>query len=347
MWLPILCLIAIVVRRREPLTDLVRWLLTLSIWAAIQATIIAYGRGAGAAPPPSRYMDFLSFVFVANAFMAISALDGLPGRRTPRRIVIGCVAVWLIFALVGLDRLTQDSLKWASVRRQWMDAYVENLSQFIQTDDVKMLAAKPFPEQLPYFDPIGLANAWLRHPYVRQTLPGAIRQPLRLQPELITKEAFARDGYYPTTPSDPRRQAWGSYTAEGNLAQGRFESGRIEPCTLGRLKFGVAGYLGERDLSLGLKSLSNGLESGARPHTLAKEQWSEAIADCPSGPFQVVATDANPERWFAFREPVEIGSISSLAESLIDRSRGLLVIAFAFAVIVMRLAARGAKSGGS
>ena len=80
----------------------------------------------------------------------------------------------------------------------------------MRTDDLSVLAAHPYPFQLPFPDALLLANAWLRHPYLRGVLPSEIREPLKIALDSRNDGSFVTDGVYPTTPTDPGRRSLGS-----------------------------------------------------------------------------------------------------------------------------------------
>jgi hypothetical protein len=252
---------------------------------------------------------------------------------------MGVLFSWLVFALIGTYGTTVDLLRIGAVaRRAWMEAYTRNLREFMTTDDLAGLAAKPFPLQLPFPDPLLLANAWLRHPYLRGVLPSEMRDPLKIATDLRQDGPFVANGAYPTTPTDPDRPSLGSFTTLGNPSVGRFESRTLPPCHRpALLKFQVAGYLGEPKLSLSLREVASGRQKDVQVPGLAMEQWIDARIPCPAVPFTVVAEDHNPDYWFAFREPIEVGWLTAIADSLVARGFGLLLISLAAAGLVLRL----------
>lgn len=144
-------------------------------------------------------------------------------------------------------------------------------------------------------------------------------------------------------PTDPRclrlrlRPACGDRTVRRRATQGRFESRPLPSCrAIGRLQFQVSGYLGMPNHSLAVKDLRSGREVAVRPSTIPRESWRSVSVPCPAGPFSIVAVDAAPDSWFAFREPVEVGWASLWTEWLIARSRALLLISLSLAVLAIR-----------
>jgi hypothetical protein len=339
MWLPLVVMVLLALRRDKPPTELERISCALGVWAVLQASALAYARGVGGGAPASRYMDLLSMGFVANGMAWLAIQDRLAGSLAKSRIAMGMLACWLGFALIGVTGLTEEALRTgAFTRRAWMEAFTRNVREFLSTDDVAAFTSRPFPFQVPYSNPLLLANGWLRDPYVRQILPPAIREPLRLTPASTAEGPFVSDGAYPTTPTDALRHSRGSYTNRGNPSMGRFESQPVLPCVrTAFLKFEVAGYLGQPGLSLRVKDVTSGREHNVLPRQLAKESWLNAHVSCPDEPFTIVAEDLTPDAWFAFRDPVEIGWASVAADWLIARARGLLLISLTLAYLAIRL----------
>jgi hypothetical protein len=144
------------------------------------------------------------------------------------------------------------------------------------------------------------------------------------------------NGVYPTTPTDPAKPSWGSYTTGFDTAQGRFESAPLPECS-GFIRIEVAGYLGWRGLSLVLQNLQSGTQTPIETDVPAQEQWTAVVVRCPSAPFSIVAIDANTHSWLAFRSPVVIGLGSGLAQRLVDQSWGLLLFVTALALVGLRL----------
>jgi hypothetical protein len=336
VWLPVLLALTLAAIRRPSVREANPWLSGLALWVVLQAAALAFARGARTQPLAARYMDFLSVGLLVNVGALTSLLRSAPGSPIVRGVLAGGVAAWLAFCAAGLDRVTQDALLNAAGVARWEASWADNLRRFVATDDLVSLAARTFPHEIPYPSASALANGWLRHPYIRKILPSTLREPMPLQVALLTNGGFVQNGVYPTVPADPVRLPWGSFTSRHNQAQGRFESTPVPECS-GRLQFEVAGYLGERGLSLAVRSMESGRETPVEVPDLAGERWMQAYVRCPDGPFQIVAVDASARYWFAFRSPVNVPLGSMLAQQLIAASRTLLIVAIALAVIAVRL----------
>ena len=87
---------------------------------------------------------------------------------------------------------------------------------------------------------------------------------------------------------------------------------------------------------LALKDLISGADLAIMPAAVPREGWVDVIVPCPDRPFAITAIDANGESWFAFREPVEVGWASVVAEGLIGWSREMLLAALALAALAAR-----------
>lgn len=327
MWLPACLLLLEVAQRRGKTKEFERLIVGLGGWVVLNAAAIAYGRGAGAALPATRYMDFLSLGFVVNAMALLAMLD-LAGTRTlVRRVALGGLAGWLVFAIVGVERLTGRTLVELKASRGFFAAHQINVRRFVATGDVAEIASKRGPAEIPYPDPYRLASA-LQDPHIRRILPAAVRPPLHVEPRVATSKGFVTDGPFAgRIPRDPLQRYWWSLAGEGKSGQGRFDSEHLVCQVGGRLKFQVSGYLGWEHNSLVVRDLRTGGDLAVTPARVAKEDWTDVVVSCPPALFQIVAVDGTPDSWFGFREPVEIGWGSLAAESLIGRSRTLMPVA--------------------
>ena len=79
-----------------------------------------------------------------------------------------------------------------------MDDYLRaDAATFLKDDDIAAFSVKAFPQVVPHWNPRTLGNAWLRHPYIRQILPPAVREPVSIDQR----------------PGDTIEVPWGSYVA--------------------------------------------------------------------------------------------------------------------------------------
>jgi hypothetical protein len=340
VWLPLLAVAAAALRRKLQLNGTERFAAILAAWVVLQAAALAYGRGAHGPAPISRYMDLLSWTVLVNGIAFLGLVQRVPVAGSGRRGLQTAVAVWIALQAVGIVRVSQSELVTLNTARQgWFRAHVQNVAQFMVTGDVAWFRTLRPPEQSPYPDAAILANGWLQHPYLRGIMPSDVREPLRIVVRPGVAAVFVRDGIPRGVPVDPLRVAWGSFTGEGAAARGRFESRPLASCVMKkRLRIEVAGLAPGGGMRLALKSLS-GEEFPVPLNDQLTNRWHPVTVTCPPGPFSIVADDASGDGWLAFREPVEIGSVSAPIEALIRHSRivqnlaaGLMLISAALSV---------------
>jgi hypothetical protein len=332
MWLPLTALL-VTSLRRAPTTRLEQVAVGLGLWVVLNAAALAYGRGAGGGLPANRYLDFLSVGFLANLSALVSFLERARPSTFIRRLTIGTLVGWLLFAMVGLDRLVGRSMSDLSISRLYAANHTSNVKRFMMTGDLEKLLSLPAQVELPYPDANRLATL-LQDSYIRRILPAAVRQPLRVEPRAVTDHGFVLDGpFIDSLPRDPLQRAWLSLSAQGRKARGRFESQPLRCEAQRRLRFQVSGYLGWENQYLAIRELRTGREVAITPSRLAREDWKEVIVPCPPGPFEIVAVDDTDGSWFGFREPVEVGWASAAAESLISHSRVWFIVLLTVAVL--------------
>ena len=119
----------------------------------MQAVALAYGRGARGQGLSPRYMDFLSLGLVINIVALVSLQDMAISSRVIKRVGVAVIAIWLAFCVEGVFRVTRETLITGLGFRGWEMTWADNLRRFVLTDDLASLAAKQFPQDVPYFDP--------------------------------------------------------------------------------------------------------------------------------------------------------------------------------------------------
>jgi hypothetical protein len=335
MWLPLAAALTLGLLRRGQIAPLERLAAGLGLWVVLNAVALAYGRGAGGALPAIRYLDILSLGFAANSVALIALLDRAATFTFARWIALGTLAGWLLFSVVGIDRLVGRTLVDLAVWRQYFATEAVTVRQFMMSDDVSWMLSRRDLVELPYPDSARLVTL-LKDPYIRRILPAAVRTPLALEPSAETNTGFVRDSTFTARLArDPLERQWLSLSNEGKKAKVRFVSGPLT-CELGnQLKFEVSGYLGWKGQYLALKNLRTGVDTAVVPSRLAQEDWTEVIVPCPRDQFEIVAIDDSEDSWFGFREPVEIGWASVVAESMIRHARGSLVGLLTLAVLAL------------
>jgi hypothetical protein len=340
MWLPMIVLLGRAAIARLQTTERERLLAGLAGWVVISAGALAYGRGAGAGPPATRYMDFLSIGFVINAVALVSLFECTQAGTRVRRFVMVLLFAWISVATVGVDRLAGNMSALLSAWRPFFSAHAANSRQFVLTGDPATVLSKHGPAEIPYPDANQLVQL-LQRPSIRAILPAAVRQPLRIEPRSVTSKGFVVGGPFAgSIPQDPLQIAWWSLSGEGRRAKGRFESEPLQCQTRGLLRFEVSGYLGWEHQYLALRDLESRRDVAIQPSQVARESWTGVVVPCPPGRFTIVAIDDSAESWFGFREPVEIAALSTAAEFVIKSSREMLIAFLAMAAVGLALRSR-------
>jgi hypothetical protein len=331
LWLPVIVLVVTVLRHRLRTTTFEQVCLSIAAWVGMQAVAVAYSRGVNGAVPASRYLDMLCFGFVVNG-MALTALleRRKAGKWTP--IAIGILALWFVVGAVGIARLSHEMVVTsARVRREWSREHLRNVRQFVLSGDLDTFMEGRGPRNLPYHSPALLAG-WLQHPYIRRILPARVREPIQVRPAPdVTQHGFSRGLSAGSADAQPM---FDSYAPEGRRGEGRFESQPMSCKDFSHLRVEVAGSASWSGLRLALRELQSGRETIVQP-SFRQPGWTGVSVRCPNGPFVLVAADASPTNWLAFREPAEIGWASAVADSTIQDSPVLGVAVVALAVLAL------------
>ena len=204
--------------------------------------------GGGRNAPAWRYMDFLSFLAIANCLgMYVLWTRHRLWMRYPL-VVRGVLVVWVCGCLGGLVFLTErvwtEFIPEADAQQA---ARLRSARAFMATDDPVVFANEPLADRpVPSVE----ADVWLfRDRLIRSILPACVREPLRVAPATNADGAFVRNGWLLTEPDAPTEVSWGSYSGRKEAARGTFESQPIREATLpyleypGRRRTGPAGFV--------------------------------------------------------------------------------------------------------
>ncbi|RKZ55471.1 MAG: hypothetical protein DRR08_24265 [Candidatus Parabeggiatoa sp. nov. 2] len=326
LYLPFLALVfrTLWLRRKPSQAEL--FVLALGGWVILQAASMAYARGVGGMAPASRYMDILALGVIVNLlafyFMAQSWY-GLPNRIKPYLNTSACL--WIGLVILGLGELAvMDS--WHAIQNRGLhyEKQLKNTREFIRTGHLSVLQNKPFLH-IPYPSAERLAQL-LAHPQLRAILPHSLVVPPLLQSQQ-DNSTFVANGFFSTTGKYQNETTLGSYNHLGDRAVGRFESTQIK---LERrfMEIPVAGYLGEKGLTLQLVVEGQPEPIIITPPKLAKESWVSCYVRTPLQPFKLVAIDNRSDRlgWFAFAMPRSLGTLSFITRWLLEKGWMLLLI---------------------
>jgi hypothetical protein len=326
MYLPWAISLFLMVRKNGRLSQ--SWsemLFIIGVWVVAQAAAIAYARGEnGNNPIASRYMDILGLGAVVNALCVVALIRNMPrmGKRRAAALVFG--AIWLAATLggaaeLGFQKVSSDSDKEVLLPME------ENVRAYVATHDPKYLVGDH-----PYSDAKRLANL-LDDPTIRKILPTIVRPALPLEFHQHTGDAFVANGYPAQLTTPPYEKAWGSYSRSGREGRGAMESESFRS-ELAYLQFEVAGSLA-RGLSLSLVDDGTGKEVRVNSKVRLNENWRSAIVPLPGTKVHIIASDDNEKKWFAFREPRELGRFGYYARHAVSNGRNLLFFGLAISML--------------
>ena len=308
--LPSLVFVGLLLWKRPPAHDRRWFLMALVVWALGQAAIIAYGRAAGSLS--SRYLDTFAIAILVNFACLISIVqDHLNRQRGWANIGMAVWAVWVLFPLnKGLNQYLIH-------KRSASFAEEVNTRNYILTGNLGHLTDKP-PLHIPYPDPKRLALI-LESSTIRDILPVNIRIPLELlSSKSEPNDAFALDGFYPTTVKYPGVN-YGSYNSWGNSATGTLKMEFASEGKTGFVAIPIAGYPLSEGMRIEVEQ--NGRRIALPISENPKEVWSMAFAKLDSGPFAIHVTDASPSYWVAVGLPRSAGRWDGLTERLLANFR--------------------------
>lgn len=322
-------------------------LLAASLWTLLQTAAMAYGRGGHGALPAGRYTDALGLVHLVNFFVWLALFR--QGASARWRGLTACGAIlYTGLLLTGLQAETRRNFRedMPDFQRQ-LRVEEQNARGYVVTHDfVRFLADKPLLS-LPYPSPARLASA-LDDPALRRVLPADLRAPLHWQEGTAEADTptFAPAGYDPACGEPATGASWGSYPASASVGKVTFRANLTAPATLPYLRFVFAGSVGEPGLSFALRDTESGLQTVWRPHATSRPSWRQDDLPSPGRNLQVEAVDANPARWFAFGEPVEVGAWSRWTGFLLRRGGWFLLtgVSLAGGLELLALLARRSTS---
>ncbi|EEF60138.1 hypothetical protein [Pedosphaera parvula] len=306
---------------REMLAE--RMILGVGCWVILQAVAGAYARGSKGQILASRYMELSCFLMVLNCMCIYLLLTRHRRHLKFPRICYLSTAGWLVCCLFGLWSLNGFIAKSVLTSVQFSaKAREEATRAFMATNDEHVLNDKE-PLLLP-FPYVPMLVFLLRENDVRSRLPTCVRDPLKVLDK--GDGTFVHNGWKLAEPDAPTERSWGSYSVAGANVPRSFKSLPIKKSTLSYLEIPVAGDLGEAGLSLQLVDMASGKTIDIKPTRKAGGRWLNIQVAAPDGEFEIVARDESETKWFAFKEPREMGRFSYLATK-VSAAWGYFVIA--------------------
>lgn len=144
-------------------------------WALLVALAAAWSRGGGAefaAGVPSRYVDFIVLLPLANAWCVIQlAREALPRWQTSGRLVAGAWGAFLLLGWLGLSAEVVRGIILPRLRDR--DAPVRLVQEFQRTGDAAVFAGQP--RLLVPHPNLDSVRAVLRDPRMQGALPPSLQ----------------------------------------------------------------------------------------------------------------------------------------------------------------------------
>jgi hypothetical protein len=328
MYLPwALCSVLMVTTNKEELRPRAEILFAVGAWVIAQAAAIGYARGEdGNIPISSRYMDILGLGAAINALCIVVLIKSRVWRGKWKAGAFALGSIWLAAVVWGATQLSLQKVMSES-RKEALRPLEENVRAYVATRDFEhLLAGSPYPDA-------GRMAAYLDDPTIRKILPAIVRPALPIEIRQETGHAFVAKGYPTELDTPPYERSWGSYSQSGREARGSFESQSFHSASP-YLQFEVAGNV-RGEMSLSLRDEETGREMRINSKARLNENWRSAIVSVPGGKVHIVANDDSAKKWFAFREPRELGRFSYYAQRAVSNGKYLLIFGLAIVTLLM------------
>lgn len=293
----------VLILRQKTLSKMDAVLLGFLVWVALQLTAISYSRGNQGVFLSSRYLDLVLINVILSFLFLLTKFTG--------RLRLALAALWLPLVLSGL---------WTETQRRWageIAGYIRcrqqeeiNVSNYLRTNDPSHLRDKPFQE-IPYPDAEALIQR-LSHQSIRDILPASVRTPVPLAS--VVPEELRVPEKLSDSPAPVAFSTWGLPKTQGAIL---WRSAVQKASPAGMLHLKVAGDLGTPGKAFSLKIKSAQGEVSVLPDAPPGERWKNINIRKPKGDWVLEASANEPIGWFAFTEPVELGTGSYLVRKLL------------------------------
>lgn len=162
------------VARREAQTE-EDFSIAIAAWATAAAAAAAWFRGGGGEfvyGVPSRYIDFLLLLPIANVWCLLKIVEGAPGAL--KRVVYGAASAWGMFLFIGWAGGVADSLEHEVLPRiRHRDEPLILTREFQRTNDPNLFRAGE-AHMLPHPSPASVKRV-LNDPRMKAVLPPSLQ----------------------------------------------------------------------------------------------------------------------------------------------------------------------------
>jgi hypothetical protein len=316
-----------------------KFLLALGLWVILQSAALAYSRGGdGHDRIASRYLDILALGAAVNGLSIpiLLKVSWVKGARYKAFWISN--AVWILVMVGGAVTLSYSEVARQEGRQGYLHDAERTIRAYLITGDHSLLQGEPNP--VPYNN-MERFQAFIDDATIRHLLPASCRLPLRLEKAESIDESFIQPGCPALPVYLNYERSWGSFSALGPAARGQMETLTFHP-NLPYLEFEIAGNLGQ-DTSLAAKSGRSTDTVRWLPQLPPEERtaWRRAYLSVSSRDAQVLARDNSLTKWFAFREPAELGRLSLYSEKIIARGRAIFLLGLILALAPLTQAGLG------
>jgi hypothetical protein len=288
-----------------------RLLLMTGAWSMLQSLATAYARGAHGRMGAWRYMDLNCFLMVAGWLGIVAVLIRHKDRLAKAPFWRAGFAVWIVVSLVGLWRVADWAVQGMLPALEIIQGIrLETARAFMATDNEHVFdvvtnvndLAYPYAPELVFM---------LREKDIRRILPSCVRDPLKIVSSSPDDGAFVTNGSHLDQPDPATEKCWGNYSVKGGGAAGRFEGLAEKQSAMPFLEIPVSGDLGaEAGLKLELVETATGRTTQVLLSHPPGGKWNNVYVKAPAGGFKIVASSESGSKWFAFKEPREMGRLS-------------------------------------
>jgi len=327
--LPLCTLLVQVIRNGGWNDRSVLFVLSLSGYAVGLAASIGYARGVDGMNLSDRYFEFLQLYTLAG-FLSLLILHKRQYRLSTTlytALLLSWGATFITGAATQVS-FTNDVITRFATEKPTHENVVKDYLHTRAPQAVLDLA----PADVPY-----PSNRGLIHFIDKVTQEDILSYQLQVPQALIRESvstAFVINGTTRSTGEAYRHfhsDVMGSFDRQngGNAADGTYVS-QIFATNRNGIMIPVTGHLGYPDMSLQLVDLETELRTDIIPLNIGRdfiEGWQEVFVPTPENAFRIIATDNNPERWFAFGAPRTIGKLSLVSNWLISHGQLLWQLA--------------------
>lgn len=313
-------------------------LLAASGWLCLQIAGIAYARGGGDNGFAPRYADINALNVLVNLLvLGYLALQAQSARS--RRWLCAGAAAFTGLALWGLSRETKQIYEGTLLQMPKINAArVETVRSYLTSRDPSFYAKAPWDE-LPYPSATILAHI-LDEPAVRAMLPDSIQPKIVLAADPLATHGFGTYEARSAVLHTPLAlAAWQSPSSASPATTARFLS-REFAVDHARAGLFVAGTAAAGDVQLRLIDRQDRAYPPLADLGSPGPRWVRINFSVPAGAYRLEVTQARPNGWFAFTQPITETNLSHLARKAAGLGTWLLGCGWALGGVAILLLAK-------